>query len=35
MASGLEDVSGKCQMWDILFYSYHLDGTWKLRDSLA
>jgi hypothetical protein len=22
----LEDVSGKCQMWDILFYSYHLDA---------
>jgi hypothetical protein len=23
----LEDTSGKCQLWDILFFSYHLDGN--------
>jgi hypothetical protein len=23
----LEDNSGKCQLWDILFFSYHLDGN--------
>jgi hypothetical protein len=23
----LEDISGKCQLWDILFFSYHLDGN--------
>jgi hypothetical protein len=22
----IEDIDGKCQLWDILFFSYHLDG---------
>jgi hypothetical protein len=23
----LEDISGKCQLWDVLFFSYNLDGS--------